>query len=75
MSEANKQVICQVLMEKAATDKENAKLKDENNNLKIENRSIEETLNLGWELLSQLPREDLDRVDDETILKYYKGNK
>ncbi|MCQ2485575.1 MAG: V-type ATP synthase subunit B [Clostridia bacterium] len=40
-----------------------------------ENRSIEETLNLGWDLLSQLPREDLDRVDDETIQKYYKGNK
>ncbi len=40
-----------------------------------ENRTIEETLNLGWELLSQLPREDLDRVDDETIAKYYKGNK
>ena len=40
-----------------------------------ENRSIEETLNLGWDLLSQLPREDLDRVDDETISKYYKGNK
>lgn len=38
-----------------------------------ENRTIEETLNLGWELLSQLPREDLDRVDDETIKKYYKG--
>jgi len=40
-----------------------------------ENRSIEETLNLGWDLLSQLPREDLDRVDDETISKYYKGSK
>ena len=40
-----------------------------------ENRTIEETLNLGWELLSQLPREDLDRVDDETISKYYKGEK
>ena len=38
-----------------------------------ENRTIEDTLNLGWELLSQLPREDLDRVDDETISKYYKG--
>ena len=36
-----------------------------------ENRTIEETLNLGWQLLSQLPREDLDRVDDETIEKYY----
>jgi V/A-type H+-transporting ATPase subunit B len=40
-----------------------------------ENRTIEETLDLGWELLSQLPREDLDRVDDETIAKYYKGAK
>lgn len=39
-----------------------------------ENRTIEDTLNLGWELLSKLPREDLDRVDDETIKKYYKGN-
>ncbi|MDD6276422.1 MAG: V-type ATP synthase subunit B, partial [Clostridia bacterium] len=37
-----------------------------------ENRTIEETLDLGWQLLSKLPREDLDRVDDETIAKYYK---
>lgn len=40
-----------------------------------ENRSIQKTLDLGWELLSQLPREELDRVDDKTIEKYYKGNK
>ena len=39
-----------------------------------ENRTIEKTLDLGWELLSELPREDLDRVDDKTIEKYYKGN-
>lgn len=38
-----------------------------------ENRSIQKTLDLGWELLSELPREDLDRVDDKTIKKYYKG--
>lgn len=38
-----------------------------------ENRSIQKTLDLGWELLSELPREDLDRVDDNTIEKYYKG--
>lgn len=38
-----------------------------------ENRSIQKTLDLGWELLSELPREDLDRVDDKTIEKYYKG--
>lgn len=37
-----------------------------------ENRTIEKTLDLGWELLSQLPREELDRVDDKTIEKYYK---
>ncbi len=38
-----------------------------------ENRTIEKTLDLGWELLSELPREELDRVDDKTIEKYYKG--
>ncbi|MCR4593486.1 MAG: V-type ATP synthase subunit B [Clostridiales bacterium] len=38
-----------------------------------ENRSIEETLNLGWELLSMLPRSDLDRIDDKILDKYYKG--
>ena len=38
-----------------------------------ENRSIQKILDLGWELLSELPREDLDRVDDKTIEKYYKG--
>ena len=38
-----------------------------------ENRSIQKTLDLGWELLSELPREDLDRVDNKTIEKYYKG--
>lgn len=38
-----------------------------------ENRSIQKTLDLGWKLLSELPREDLDRVDDKTIEKYYKG--
>ena len=38
-----------------------------------ENRTIEKTLDLGWDLLSELPREELDRVDDKTIEKYYKG--
>lgn len=38
-----------------------------------ENRSIEETLDLGWDLLSMLPREELDRVDEETLNKHYKG--
>ena len=36
-----------------------------------ENRSIEQSLSLGWKLLSQLPREELDRVDNEILEKYY----
>ena len=35
-----------------------------------ENRSIEETLDLGWELLSILPRSELKRVKPEMIDKY-----
>lgn len=38
------------------------------------NRSIEETLNLGWELLSILPRSELKRIKDEYLDKYYKKN-
>ena len=34
------------------------------------NRSIEETLNIGWELLSLLPRSELKRVKVEHIEKY-----
>lgn len=37
-----------------------------------EARTMEQSLTLGWELLSQLPREELDRVDNETLEKYYK---
>lgn len=40
-----------------------------------DNRSIEQSLDLGWELLSTLPREALDRVDDETLDKYYEPAK
>ena len=36
------------------------------------NRSIEETLELGWELLSILPRAELKRIKDEFLDKYYK---
>jgi len=36
-----------------------------------ENRSIFETLNLGWKLLGQLPKEELDRVDTKLLEKYY----
>ncbi len=34
------------------------------------NRSIEETLNLGWELLRILPKTELKRIRDEYIEKY-----
>ena len=35
-----------------------------------ENRSMIETLDLGWELLKILPREELDRIDTKIIDKY-----
>ena len=37
-----------------------------------ENRTIIETLDRGWELLSMLPREELDRIDTKLLDKYYK---
>ncbi|MEM0074534.1 MAG: hypothetical protein QXX70_01415, partial [Candidatus Micrarchaeaceae archaeon] len=38
-----------------------------------ERRSIEQTLDIGWELLSMLPEADLTRVKKEHIEKYYKA--
>lgn len=35
-----------------------------------ENRSIEESLNTGWQLLTILPTEELKRIKDEFIKKY-----
>ena len=37
-----------------------------------QNRTIEETLDKGWELLGLLPREELDRVDTKILEKYYR---
>ena len=34
-------------------------------------RSIEETLEIGWELLRILPRSELKRIDDDMLDKYY----
>lgn len=36
-----------------------------------ENRTIDQTLELGWDLLSMLPMEELDRVDKEMLEKHY----
>jgi len=39
-----------------------------------EDRSITETLDLGWQLLKILPREELDRIDTKILDKYYPKN-
>ena len=36
-----------------------------------ENRSIIETLEIGWKLLRMLPREELDRIDTKVLDQYY----
>ena len=36
-----------------------------------ENRSMEQTLDLGWKLLSLLPKSALDRVDDQVLDAHY----
>ena len=37
----------------------------------LANRDIEETLNIGWKLLSILPRSELKRIDDKYLDEYY----
>ena len=39
-----------------------------------ENRSINETLDLGWNLLSLLPESALDRVNEKLIKEKYNHN-
>lgn len=39
-----------------------------------ENRTITETLDLGWDILSVLPATELDRVQSEILKKYYCHN-
>lgn len=39
-----------------------------------EERSIDETLNLGWALLSLLPKSELDRIDEDLLERYYDEN-
>ena len=42
---------------------------------KDENRSIIETLEIGWDLLRMLPREELDRIDTQLLDQYYQAEK
>ncbi|MGQ3328485.1 MULTISPECIES: V-type ATP synthase subunit B [Halorubrum] len=37
-----------------------------------QNRDIEETLEIGWDLLSMLPKDALNRIDEEFIEEYYR---
>jgi V/A-type H+-transporting ATPase subunit B len=37
-----------------------------------ENRTIEQTLDLGWELLSVFPEGELKRIDEKYVKQYYK---
>jgi V/A-type H+-transporting ATPase subunit B len=36
------------------------------------NRGLEETLEIGWDLLSMLPKEELNRVDEDLIEEHYR---
>ncbi len=38
-----------------------------------ENRTLDRTLDLGWEMLSMLPARMLDRIDASLLEKYYRG--
>lgn len=39
----------------------------------MENRSMERTLDIAWNLLSLLPKSELDRIDDKLLDEYYHG--
>lgn len=38
-----------------------------------ENREITATLDIGWDILSVLPREELERVDEKVLTERYRG--
>lgn len=43
------------------------------NQASTENRTIEQTLNIGWRLLSMLPKEELTRVSLDELKQHYQG--
>ncbi|MFC6961338.1 ATP synthase subunit B [Halocatena marina] len=36
-------------------------------------RNVEETLDIGWDLLSMFPKQELNRIDEDLIEEYYTG--
>ena len=40
-----------------------------------EDRTIEQTLDLGWDLLCLLPKEELDRIDSDLLFQFYDSNR
>lgn len=44
------------------------------NQASTENRTIEQTLSIGWRLLSMLPKEELTRVSLDELKQYYQGD-
>lgn len=38
------------------------------------NRTIEESLNLAWEIVSVLPKSELTNIGTQELIRYYKGN-
>jgi len=40
-----------------------------------EDRSIETTLEIGWNLLAELPEAQLTRIDNEMIAKYHPAHR
>jgi V/A-type H+/Na+-transporting ATPase subunit B len=44
------------------------------NQAQNENRTIDQTLNSGWRLISMLPKDELTRVSPEDIKNYYQGH-
>lgn len=40
---------------------------------KFEDRNISETINIGWDILGILPKDELDRINTKYIEKYYKN--
>ena len=59
------------LYAKFATEFENRYVSQGNDT----DRSIDETLDLGWDLLSILPKSELKRINTQYIEKYYPEKK